>query len=379
MLAAERRAAILAAARRDGVARVADMAALLGVSDVTIRRDMEALTSEGFLEKVHGGAVLTSAPNPGAADEPTQTHADARRRALYTGHRGEESDEGPVVGILIPESLYYFKDIVDGIRSTVTAVGGRILIAVSQYTPEREADLVRGLLDSGAQGLLLAPTVPDSLLDELSGSQGAFPAPSVLVERQCMTTVLTPAVSWVRSAHEAGVLRAVGYLRDLGHERIALFARGDSPTSQVVRTGWQQAVQSLDLPADLPAIQGPDVDGWPRWTAEDVRKFSGTLRDAEVTALICHSDTDALALLQNGLTDELPVPQRLSIIAYDNELSEFTNPALTAVSPFKQHVGRLAAQTLLELLAEPDEAPTRQIDVQPALVLRGSCAAPPSA
>lgn len=388
MLAAERRAAILAAARRDGVARVAEMAALLGVSDVTVRRDMEALAGEGLVEKVHGGAVLTdhlggaaaaaARPVADTADLPRQARSDgpgpgaqgAVRRAAATG-------EGPVVGVLVPKSPYYFKGIVDGIRQAVTAAGGRMLIAVSEYTPDREAELVQGLLDSGAQGLLLAPAVADPLPDVVTGGDGGQPVPTVLVERQGGGAPSAPAVSWVRSAHEAGVLRAVGHLRDLGHERIALFARGDTPTSHAVLDGWRQAVRVLELPAGLPALQGTDIDGWPLWTAAAVRDLAGMLRGARVTALVCHSDEDALALLQNGLADELPVPRALSVIAYDDELSEFTSPALTAVSPPKHHVGRLAAQTLLELLAEPG-APPRQIDVQPALVVRGSCTAPPA-
>lgn len=401
MLAAERRAAILAAARRDGVARVADMAALLGVSDVTVRRDMEALAGDGLVEKVHGGAVLTEQPAAVAASDA----ADVPRQAR-TAHRAPgDAGDGPVVGVLVPKSPYYFKGIVDGIRQAVTAAGGRMLLAVSEYTPDREAELVQGLLDSGAQGLLLAPAAADPLPRVVTGGEPPAPGgpdgpdapdaagptgqagpagfvgpavPTVLVERQGGSAALAPTVSWVRSAHEAGVLRAVGHLRDLGHRRIALFARGDTPTSHAVLDGWRQAVRALGLPADLPTLLGSDVEGWPLWSAAAVRKLAGALRDARVTALVCHSDEDALALLQGGLADELPVPAALSVIAYDDELSEFTSPALTAVSPPKHHVGRLAAQTLLELLAEPD-APPRQIDVQPALVVRGSCTAPPPA
>jgi DNA-binding LacI/PurR family transcriptional regulator len=104
-----------------------------------------------------------------------------------------------------------------------------------------------------------------------------------------------------------------------------------------------------------------------------VREFAGLLRQEGVTALLCHSDEDALALLQHGLGLHTAVPGELSLVAYDDEFSQFTSPPLTAVSPPKRHVGRIAAQTLLELLAVPD-SPARQIDVQPALVLRDSCA-----
>lgn len=58
MLAQQRRNLILKQLRQTGGARVSELTALLGVSDMTIRRDLERLESDGSLQKVHGGAVL---------------------------------------------------------------------------------------------------------------------------------------------------------------------------------------------------------------------------------------------------------------------------------------------------------------------------------
>lgn len=58
MLATQRQATITAELRRAGAVRVADLTELLGVSDMTIRRDLEQLSTDGIAHKVHGGAVL---------------------------------------------------------------------------------------------------------------------------------------------------------------------------------------------------------------------------------------------------------------------------------------------------------------------------------
>ena len=58
MLASARQRDILARLRREGAVRVPDLAARYGVSDMTIRRDLEALEAQGTARKVHGGAVL---------------------------------------------------------------------------------------------------------------------------------------------------------------------------------------------------------------------------------------------------------------------------------------------------------------------------------
>ena len=56
-LGAERRAEILAALRAHGKVRAADLAASLGVSIDTVRRDLDELARAGALRRVHGGAL----------------------------------------------------------------------------------------------------------------------------------------------------------------------------------------------------------------------------------------------------------------------------------------------------------------------------------
>jgi len=54
-----------------GYASVADLSASLAVSTVTIRTDLTALEREGFVTRVHGGAIGTADPRamrtPGGA------------------------------------------------------------------------------------------------------------------------------------------------------------------------------------------------------------------------------------------------------------------------------------------------------------------------
>jgi DeoR/GlpR family transcriptional regulator of sugar metabolism len=58
VLARRRRELIAAQVQREGSVRVSELTSELGVSDMTIRRDLDALTRQGLLTKVHGGATL---------------------------------------------------------------------------------------------------------------------------------------------------------------------------------------------------------------------------------------------------------------------------------------------------------------------------------
>ena len=53
----ERREKIVAEAHENGKVKVADLSEQYGISEVTVRKDLEALEAEGHIKRVHGGAV----------------------------------------------------------------------------------------------------------------------------------------------------------------------------------------------------------------------------------------------------------------------------------------------------------------------------------
>jgi len=77
MLAVQRRGAIISELER-GIVKVSELVDQLGVSDMTIRRDLSALERQGMLHKVHGGAVLYAEPS---TSEPGFEAKSARRLA----------------------------------------------------------------------------------------------------------------------------------------------------------------------------------------------------------------------------------------------------------------------------------------------------------
>ncbi|GAA1149783.1 DeoR/GlpR family DNA-binding transcription regulator [Nesterenkonia lutea] len=71
MLAAQRRAGIVAALDSAGAVSVTELAARFEVSDMTIRRDLDSLAEQGVIAKVHGGAVAAR-PGDSAAVRRTE-------------------------------------------------------------------------------------------------------------------------------------------------------------------------------------------------------------------------------------------------------------------------------------------------------------------
>jgi DeoR/GlpR family transcriptional regulator of sugar metabolism len=65
MLAVQRHEHILQSLTRERTVRVAELAAALGVTEKTVREDLEKLEEKGLLRRIHGGAIAAE-----GADEP---------------------------------------------------------------------------------------------------------------------------------------------------------------------------------------------------------------------------------------------------------------------------------------------------------------------
>jgi DeoR/GlpR family transcriptional regulator of sugar metabolism len=79
MLAAQRQHLILRELQSAGTVRVGALAELLDVSEMTVRRDIDALDADGLLLRVHGGAARTdsfSALEPAFASKSTRELAE---------------------------------------------------------------------------------------------------------------------------------------------------------------------------------------------------------------------------------------------------------------------------------------------------------------
>ena len=127
MLAVARHQAILDALQRERVVRVSDLAQQLGVSLMTVRRDIEVLEEGGRLERIHGGAKIpgdTSTHEPGFDLKSTQLTAEKRAIAVEAA---TQLHEGMAVGLSAGTTTWALaRELVSGPQITVVTNSVRI-------------------------------------------------------------------------------------------------------------------------------------------------------------------------------------------------------------------------------------------------------------
>lgn len=339
MHAEERHDAILRELKAEGSIRVSELADRLGVSAITIRRDVEALAERGKLVRTHGGARLPAAGAP----------APQVQAGRYT------------FGMIVPSAGYYYPEVIRGAREAAARHGVRLILGITRYDPDEDARQVRQLLDADVDGLLVTPSAPADDLEDL-------PVPVVLVERRA-----TGRLEHVISDHTQGAQLAVRHLADLGYRDIGLVGRGDSPTTPWILEGFDRAARDAGLkpgpffPTPVPDVTHVDYDRY-------IEKFLLAVETGEIKAALVHNDHDAIVLIQRLRTRGLTVPDSVAIVAYDDEVAALADTPLTAIAPPKAAVGAAAVELLLNRLTDPSRPPHR-LALLPELRVRSSCGA----
>jgi len=350
-----RREHILDELRRSGSVRVADLARELGVSELTIRRDIGQLADRGLVTRVHGGATLRSRLD-------TSVPAAPGRGIRYR------------VGMIVPSLSYYWPHIIIGSRAAATELGVQLVLRGASYSVDDQRRQIASLVESGGlHGLIVAPETlgPDgrALLHWLE----ALPIPVVLAERRVPSALALTSLEWVTTDHVFGGSLAAAHLASLGHRRVGILTSEGSPTSWQLRRGWDRAVEELGLDClvDVDATLD-ELDGVSREAliADVLRRC----RESETTALLIHNDPQAVLLEQSALDHGWAIPDDLAIVAYDDEVAESAEPPITALRPPKQDIGRLAVEMMVDRLESP-RLPVRRTYVLPVLHRRASSTA----
>lgn len=356
-----RRRLILEALDLTGEARVETLAADLDVSTITVRRDIAELAGAGRLLRVRGGAQRL--PSSTTAHPGTQVTRD-------------DSAARPRIAMVVPSLQYYWPTIVNGATATAEAHGADLAVHASTANAEANLLVVEQIAeDSSIDALIIGPELRDGATSEaLVARLASLPIPVIFAERGIDDhTAVDRAFDTVRSDHSAGAALGVRHLTSLGHRRIAYEGILSSPTDPFVASGYERTVAHLGLTGESAPVSRLDLSR--ERTFESIDAALDRYRAEGITGVLIHSDTAATMLLQHAIRRGWRIPQELSLVAYDDELSVSSRPALTAVAPPKRALGERAVELALHRLQSP-QAPIEQVHLMPSLHKRESTDAP---
>ena len=172
---------------------------------------------------------------------------------------------------------------------------------------------------------------------------------------------------------ERGGYLATKSMVDAGHQKIG-----------IITGNLRKSVAKNRLQGYKKALSEANIVLNPDWIVESHFDFEGGIVGAQKllalldrpTAIFCCSDTIAIGAYQAIQNQGLRIPQDISIMGYDDiELARYLFPSLSTISQPKAELGRLAVETLLQRIQEPNEN-YRTLVLEPTCILRESISSP---
>jgi DeoR family galactitol utilization operon repressor len=149
MSVSERRAAVLEILAEDRHVGVADLAKQLGVTVVTTRADLAALEEEGFLVRIHGGAM--PAYHPKILE---RVRKDKDRKSLIAKAAAAEIQSGDTVMISAGTTTALIAKYLLGKRDIHIVTNNTLLLTYARTNPQLRVTLVGGEFRAAEEGII---------------------------------------------------------------------------------------------------------------------------------------------------------------------------------------------------------------------------------
>ncbi|MEO8613307.1 MAG: substrate-binding domain-containing protein [Chloroflexota bacterium] len=316
-----------------------ELAEQFGVSEMTVRRDLQELSQDGLLRRQHGGA----APLRQAND-----HQLREVGIVLVSTTGKYADP-------------FFNAILEGVDQKLPQLGYRIAYINTRSQISTAAQAQEMLRNHPVDGIILFGYVGEESIEYLRSNVRA------LIQT---TDAVSPDVATIGFDGYRGIQEMVKHLINRGYRRLG-FITGNYDIRQ---QAFLDSIKAHHLPIyeELCITVPFGLDGWTPELGHVGAKQLMQLSEPP-DAIVCASDRIAIGAIQWLHQHGYHVPEDIAVTGFDNiPESAFTAPSLTTVHVHKQLMGELAAERVVKHIENPDEIPLF-IQTPIHLVIRQSC------
>lgn len=275
------------------------------------------------------------------------------------------SKRSGLVGLIIPTiSNSIYAEFTEAIQNRLQEADLSLLIANTKYSLEVESGIIRKLIESRAEGVILTGYRRDAKLYQL-------------LRHYDIPFVITWALSRDRSIpsisfdNQAAAADATEMLIKLGHRRIALIcgisAVNDRAALRLKAYKLTLRKYGIALDDALVSEQPFEIDA----AAEATSRFMSLAKPP--TAIFCANDVQALGALFSCQRLKIRVPDDVSIMGFDDlPLVRLTSPRLSSVHVPARKMGGAVAEALIRQIK--NDVPIKSEIIPTEMILRESTA-----
>ena len=286
--------------------------------------------------------------------------------------RGLASKTSGNIGFIVSEDHFsqaepFYTRIFLGTEFEARAHNYYILLTTVGERFNRQDDMPRFLLERNVDGIIIAGKINPRLAESIADTG----IPIVLVDYELKRM----KASSVLIDNRGGARAAVQHLVECGHKEIA-FVGGDIEHPSIVErlAGFQEACEEYQLPSDDRLVSVDQNDT----RVHDGMKALGKIfiGGGKPTAVFAANDALAIGCMRYAKQSGLHIPDDLALVGFDDiDMSSHVEPRLTTIRVFKEEMGKLAVQRLVDIINSKSQAVvTTHVPVE--LVVRDSTVLP---
>ncbi len=259
MISHERRQSLLDILRKQPGLRVQELARILGISEGTVRNDLNALEQQGRLTRVYGGAVLNEQPLFPSSSFNIRFHDEAAAKMKMARQAVLLVNDGDSIFLDASTTVYYLaRQLAERQRLRVVTNGIDVARLIAQ-NPTNLVILLGGTI--GSDGSSITGLLSEQALEELH-MQKAFVSCSGFSVERGMTEVHLAGAHLKRKAIASvqQVIALVGSNK-LGKEDLTSFAGINRInhifTDDSLSDEWRARLTRAGIPFTICAEDGP--------------------------------------------------------------------------------------------------------------------------
>ncbi len=333
----------------------------------------ERQTQTMRLEDVAKRAKVSVSTVSRVVNDLDNVRASTRKRVLavleelnYTPNlqaRSLVSGQSKTIGIIVSNlSNPFFVDLIHRLELQAQSEGYEVVLANTNYDPERLHSLLQMMLGRRVAGLAIA--VSETLPKQLLAS----------VASRVPTVCFNVGDGGEDLAHinlntHKGIQKLVEHLYSLGHRRMAYIGHQRSlKTTEERRAAFVHHATRLHIEHATAGVN--EQDSW-EGGRDAVREL--VKRGFNASAIVCVNDITAFGVLRELRNRDFLVPGDVSVTGFDNiAISEFSCPSLTTVHIPREHIARMMFRMIT---SADDPSLPREYMVDPEIVIRESTGA----
>ncbi|WP_035054255.1 LacI family DNA-binding transcriptional regulator [Andreprevotia chitinilytica] len=239
----------------------------------------------------------------------------------------------------------FFGEELKGVEQAIAGTGYALLIVSGHWQAREEKDHAELLIARRVDGIIIfTSTASDKQIQSLSRQ-----VPMVVTGRR----MDMPRAVGLAVDNEQAAFEATQYLLEQGHRRIAhISGRVGQPDTEARLQGYKRALKTAGIKPDAKLIAGGDFsEAGGMLAINQLLEARGSF-----TAIFAANDQSALGARLGLYRRGIRVPEDLSLIGFDDLLlANYMLPPLTTIRQPTFELGKLAGQTLLNMLAGKTE------------------------